>query len=341
MLKTLFVVSGNKNAGSGHIKRCILLSSQFKKKDFFFIGIKKQKYYKIDNNLNFEIKKFDKRSVTKIKEICKKLRINRIIIDHTNINFKVQKALYDKYFLTVFDNQKKINFIADVIINANPNAKIKDYSNRIKNKNTQFFLGNNFSLIKLPLTKIKNNIPDSIFFCFGGGDDKKFILKFLKYVKKNNFNGFFKIKLVVGPLNENFKKYRAYINNNDLKNIKLYFNPKNIYGIMQKCFFAIVSPGTLFYELSYFNKPVYLIYLNKKQKNLASSWNKNNLIQGFQNFRSNDFKKIIENMYFFKHTVNKFKVKKFKYGNNSKKIILNLDKLYSRWYEQSRRSHSS
>ena len=75
---------------------------------------------------------------------------------------------------------------------------------------------------------------------------------------------------------------------------------------------------------------------NKTQKNLASSWNKNNLIRGFQNFQSNDFKKIIENMYFFKYRVNKFEVKKLKYGNNSKKIILNLDKLYNRWYEQSR-----
>ena len=175
MLKTLFVVSANKNTGSGHIKRCILLSSQLKKKDFFFIGVKKQKYYKIDNNLNLEIKKFDKKSINKIKEICKKFRINRIIIDHTNINFKVQKALYDKYFLTVFDNQQKINFIADVIINANPNAKIKDYSNRIKNKNTRLFLGNNFSLIELPLKKMKNSKPDSIFFCFGGVDDRKYI----------------------------------------------------------------------------------------------------------------------------------------------------------------------
>ena len=67
MLKTLFVVSANKNTGSGHIKRCILLSSQLKKKDFFFIGVKKQKYYKIDNNLNLEIKKFDKKSINKIK----------------------------------------------------------------------------------------------------------------------------------------------------------------------------------------------------------------------------------------------------------------------------------
>ena len=43
------------------------------------------------------------------------------------------------------------------------------------------------------------------------------ILKFLKYAKKNNFDNFFKINLVVGPLNENFKRYRAYINNNNLK----------------------------------------------------------------------------------------------------------------------------
>ena len=113
-----------------------------------------------------------------------------------------------------------------------------------------------------------------------------------------------------------------------LDQLNIFFNPRNIYEIMKRCFFAVISPGTLFYELSYFKKPTYLIYLNKKQKNLALSWSKGNLITGFQSFKSNDFNKIIENMHLFKNKKKKFIAKKLNYGDNSKKIILKINKIY-------------
>ena len=333
MLRTLFIVSGSKNIGTGHIKRCKLLSGELKRKNFYFIGIKDNKYFKIPNNINYEIKKFDKKNILTIIKFCEKLKIQSVIIDHTNINFAIQKSLYKKYFLTVFDNQQKINFIPDVLINASPKISIKDYKNRIKNKDTQLLLGHNYSLIKLPKKKIEKNKSNNIFFCFGGGDDKQALFKFLKYVKITNININFKFNLIIGPLNENYQKYKGYIKKNNLKNINLIFNPKNIYEIMQKCFFAVVSPGTLFYELSYYKKPIYLIYLNQKQKNLAKSWYKNGLIVDYQSYSKVEFAKIIENMYLINVSYNKSNLKKIKYGNNSKKIIKKLNKIYKKFYE--------
>jgi UDP-2,4-diacetamido-2,4,6-trideoxy-beta-L-altropyranose hydrolase len=333
MLRTLFIVSGSKNIGTGHIKRCKLLSDELKRKNFYFIGIKDSKYFKIPNNINYEIKKFDTKSILTIIKFCEKLKIQRVIIDHTNINFAIQKSLYKKYFLIVFDNQQKINFIADVLLNASPKLSIRDYQNRIKNKDIQLLLGYNYSLIKLPKKKIEKNKPNSIFFCFGGGDDKKVLFKFLKYVKITNININIKLNLIIGPLNENYQKYKEYIKKNNLKNINLIFNPKNIYEIMQKCFFSVVSPGTLFYELSYYKKPIYLIYLNQKQKNLAKSWYKNKLIVDYQNHSKIDFAKIKEKMYLFNDTSNKLDLKKIKYGNNSKKIIKRLNQIYKKFYE--------
>ena len=94
MLKTLFIVSGGKNIGSGHVNRCKLLSNQLKQKDFLFIGIKNHKFYKIKNNLNYEIQRFNDKNIKKILVICKKYKIKRIILDHTNINLQIQKALF-------------------------------------------------------------------------------------------------------------------------------------------------------------------------------------------------------------------------------------------------------
>ena len=65
---------------------------------------------------------------------------------------------------------------------------------------------------------------------------------------------------------------------------------------MQKCFLAVVSPGTLFYELSYYKKPTYIIYLNQKQKNLAMTWCKSGLIVDCQSHNKINFKKIKENI---------------------------------------------
>ena len=328
MLKTLFIVSGGKNIGSGHINRCELLSNELKEKNFLFIGIKKQKFDKIKNNLNYEIQRFNKKSIKKILDVCKKYNINRVILDHTNTNLLIQKALFNKYFLVIFDNQQKISFMSDVLINANPNVSSLDFKKRIKNKNIALLLGNKYSVIKLPPKRLNNRKFDSVFFCFGGGNDKNVLLNFLKFIKKKNLSASFDINLIIGPMNENYQKYKKYIKNNNIKNVNIFFNPRNIYEIMKRCFFAVISPGTLFYELSYFKKPTYLIYLNKKQKNLALSWSKGNLITGFQSFKSNDFNKIIENMHLFKNKKKKFIAKKLNYGDNSKKIILKINKIY-------------
>ena len=328
MLKTLFIVSGGKNIGSGHVNRCKLLSNQLKQKDFLFIGIKNHKFYKIKNNLNYEIQRFNDKNIKKILVICKKYKIKRIILDHTNINLQIQKALFKKYFLVIFDNQQKTKLIANVLINANPIVSKLDLKKRIINKNLKLLLGEKYSLIKFPSLKLKNKKSNSIFFCFGGGNDKNIIFKFLKFIKKNNLITSFKINLIIGPMNENYQKYKKYIQNNNIKNINIFFNPKNIYEIMKRCFFAVISPGTLFYELSYFKKPSYLIYLNNKQKNLALSWKKGNLITGFQSFKSNDFNKVIENMYLFKNKQNKFIEKKLNFNDNSRKIILKINKIY-------------
>ena len=126
MLKTLFIVSGGKNIGSGHINRCELLSNELKEKNFLFIGIKKQKFDKIKNNLNYEIQRFNKKSIKKILDVCKKYNINRVILDHTNTNLLIQKALFNKYFLVIFDNQQKISFMSDVLINANRMELLKE-----------------------------------------------------------------------------------------------------------------------------------------------------------------------------------------------------------------------
>ncbi len=328
MLNTLFVVSGGKNVGSGHINRCQLLSNELNEKKFLFIGIKNHKFDKIKNNLNYEIRSFNKKNIKKIMDVCKTYKINIVILDHTNVNLQIQKALFKKYFLVIFDNQQKINFTANVLINANPNVSSLDFKKRIQNKNINLLLGNKYSLIKLPSKRLKNRKFDSVFFCFGGGNDKSVLFNFLKFIKKNNISFSFNVNLIIGPMNENYQKYKKYIRNNNIKNVNIFFNPKNIYEIMMRCFFAVISPGTLFYELSYFKKPTYLIYLNKKQKNLTLSWSKRNLTTGFQSFKSYDFKKIIKYMHLFKNKKKKFIAKKLIYSDNSKRIILKINKIY-------------
>ena len=325
-MKTLFVVSGNNDIGSGHIKRCILLSNKLKKDNFFFIGIKKQKYFNVPNNLEYEIKKFNRKDILILLNYCKKLGITRIIIDHTNINFEIQKKLFKKYFLVVFDSQKKINFMTNVIINANPIIQEQNYINRIKNKKFSLLLGGDYSLIDVP-KRVKRKKINNIFFCFGGGDDRGILFDLLKYLKKNNLNSTYRYNLVVGPFNKNFVKYQGYIKKNNLKNIKLMFNPQNIYEIMQQCSYAVISPGTLFYELSFYSIPMFLVYLNDKQKKLANSWKENKLVFGCNFYQKVKFEKIMKNINLIKKNNKMCSFRKYKYKNNSKKIIKTLNKL--------------
>lgn len=330
-MKTLFVVSANNNVGSGHIKRCLLLSNELKQ-ETFFIGFKKQSFFKVKNNLNHEIKKFDKKNILILLNYCKKLHIKRVIIDHTNVNFEIQKKLFGKYFLVIFDNQKKINFNSNVIINANPFAQKKDYNKRIRNKNFNLFLGSDYSLINVP-KKTKKKKLNHIFFCFGGGDDKGVILQFLTYIKKNNIDNEQKYNLVIGPFNESYQKYSNYIKKNNLKNINLTYKPKNIYEIMQQSFFAIISPGTLFYELSFYNVSMYLIYLNDKQKKLANFWQNSILVHGFTTYKKVNFEKIMKIANHLQKNEIKYRSKNSNYANNSKKIIHKLENLHMETYE--------
>ena len=330
MLKTLFIISGNKKIGYGHIKRCELLAKVLKKDSYYFIGIRKNKNFTLVNNLDCEITNFTKSNTIKILEICRKYKINLVIIDHKNINFQIQKKLSKKYFLLVFDNHKKINFYADVILNANPTITSKNYYRRIKNKNTKLMLGKGYSLIYNPKKNKVKEDKDKIFICFGGGDDKSIIKKFLEFIKETDINSKLRFSFVLGPLNENYKKYQKIINEYKLKNVFLTFNPKNIHTIMQKCSFAITSPGLLFYELINLKKPTFLVYLNNEQKKLASAWVKNKLSVGCLSYNKLNFfyimKKIILNKNKKKDLQTSFG--KVKFLNNSKKIMRQIIQLY-------------
>jgi UDP-2,4-diacetamido-2,4,6-trideoxy-beta-L-altropyranose hydrolase len=281
-------IDANKSIGYGHFFRTLVLAEKLKlfKANVKFIFNKNPKISEIlkKKKISFFQLNNDKKNIqlniNEIKWLSKAKQRKKgvfLIVDHPLADTKYlrgAKKISDYLLVFVVDHLKERYYYGDILINQNYKAKSVDIKSE---KNSLKLVGSKFVLIRNNFIKLKKkyNKQNSIFANFGGADSLDFSFKlvkiFARFFEKIRIKKI-KLNLIVGPGYNNFFRIRNFVKN--IKGIKIYKNPKNFNSIISNSKIAIVSAGTICWELAYLGILGIIVPVSRNQNRVAKQLNK-------------------------------------------------------------------
>mgnify|MGYP006076622107 CR=1 FL=1 len=317
--KIIFICEADIEIGFGHLNRINNLAKSFFSKGYqcYLFGVKK-KY--VSNNYYKEIYSknlFDEDEVN-LYYLRKKIVSNNffLVIDNFNINVKIQKILKkNKIKWLQFDNLNKKNkkIYADIIVNANPIVKKKEYSKILFDKKKQtLLLGMKYMIIRDEFKLKHESQRKKILICSGGGvKDNGFLIFVTSFLLRN----FKHLKLII-ILKKNDLREKVIIKlNKGTNNIQIIRDTSVISKYFSQSKIAIISGGTILLESLFFRIHRIIFSTAENQKKNSQAWNKLSYASYLGNV--NQKKKELE----FKF---KEKITYFLAVNNAKKLKKNL-----------------
>jgi UDP-2,4-diacetamido-2,4,6-trideoxy-beta-L-altropyranose hydrolase len=279
-MKIGFRVDADSKIGIGHLKRCLSLASQIKKKKkkikiFFLIKKTSNIFYSLIKKYSFHYFLLSK-SIYNSSEtisILKKNKINTLIIDHYKLDNRWEKKVKKnlKYLISI-DDLNRTHF-SDYLFKQNlDNKKIKI------TKFCKILSGKNFFILDdkyLNLKKKKINESNISFLInFGSYDIKNLTCQLLIFLlKKFPAN---KIKVVVEKNFRFLKKLNKIKIKN--KNIEIYKNLKTLANITNKSDVCFGAGGIHNIERTSIGKLSFVINTAKNQMNNTKLLSKKKLI---------------------------------------------------------------
>ncbi|MCF6366840.1 MAG: hypothetical protein L3J35_11625 [Bacteroidales bacterium] len=293
--KILFVTSGYKEIGLGHIYRTVIIANDILNHELIFLTDKKSKagFEKIKSlNYNVHIQKSEK-----ITDDIAMLKPNIIINDilDTDIEYMQKlKSICSK--IINFEDCGKGSEYADIVINALYPEKKKTEKNYYSGH--KYFIARD-EFILSETTKIKEN-AETILISFGGTDPNNYTLRILNIIYDFCISNNIKIDVIAGL---------GYTNCSTLKKfnqINLKKNVSNISTYMAKADIIFSSAGRTVYEIATIGTPSIILCQNKRETTHLFA-NKEN---GFINL--GEAYKISDNEIFktFKDLINNFTERK-------------------------------
>ncbi len=249
----LFVVSGNKTVGLGHVYNTLLIANDIlNHKITFLVDDKSQMAYeKIlskNYNINIQVKKD---IVDDIKIINPDLVINDRLDTEKNYILKLKKLNYKVInFEDLGDGAKE----ADLVINAiYPEKQIL----------SQHYFGHNYFILRDEFIYLKDNKKidkvKNILITFGGVDlnnyTQKVIDNIYNYCQSNQIN----IQVITGFGYSEFNSLKRY------KNIEIKRNITNISTYMQNADIIFTSAGRTTYEIASIGTPTIVLAQNERE----------------------------------------------------------------------------
>jgi len=304
-MKIGFRTDSSKVIGAGHLSRCLKLANdlKYKTKDITFITKNLEgNFNKLINKKKFKLVLIKNNKSTsdlnETKKVCKKLKINFLIIDNYTIGINWEKKIRSSVEkLIVIDDFTKKKHYCDLIFN---NLKNKN------SKKTKNFTGLEYVIIpnniykKNAIVKKNSNIMVGTF--FGTNDSKNCSEKFLSVFSKKEFKKF-KFITVLG--NNNSKKNEIQRTYNKCKNINIEKQFIDMKNFLNKIDVLITSGGVTSYEALCSNIECINVPINYYQK-ANSSFQKKKKISNILNFNEILSKKGLKAlMNFLKNVKNK------------------------------------
>lgn len=273
-MKVVFFTEGGINIGFGHITRCLAISEAFKIK-----GIKTSFVINGDDSVLPLIKNTDFKLLSwsdKIDNLVDLIEGSDIVfvdsyLADKRVYSKIKK--YSKLFVCLDDNNR-INYPANIIINGNANAKSIKY---LKNENKNYLLGSEYAPVRKEFWNVSNTTVkkdfSSILLTFGSGDVGNLTPTIIKILKK--YYPSLYINVIIGSGYKNIEEIKKIKD----KKVKLIFSPDacKIKKLLEKTDAVISASGQTVNEILRVNKPGIIISVVDNQLN-TFKWLENNKI---------------------------------------------------------------
>ncbi len=230
----------------------------------------------LDGNINHKIQKagykvnrLKSNDVDELIKLVKKLKIDLVVIDSYDIDYKYEKKLKKatKVKILSFDDTYEKHH-CDILLNHNIYAKKKKYKNLVPKK-CEVRCGVKYTLLRDEFLKAKEKNYEkskkfTLFVAMGGADSANLNIKIIKSLKnlKN-----IELNIVTTDANKHLKDLKSYVKSK--KWIKLHINSKKIAQLIAQSNFSIITPSVVANEVVFMDKPLVAIKVAKNQKNMA------------------------------------------------------------------------
>ena len=251
--KILFVLSGNKEIGMGHVYNCLLLANDILDHEVVFLVDSKSEmaFNKIVSKNFLVFKQIESDIVKDIKKLNPDIIINDKL-DNNKSYIKSLKKLGCK--VINFEDLGHGARIADLTINA-----IYNQTNHKPNQyfGYKYFLLRDEFLYSNPIS-IKAKVS-RILISFGGVDPNNFTQKVLSSIYSDCLKKNIKIIVVTGF------GYKAYDTLGSFREIEIHKDVQNISDFMKQADLAFTSAGRTIYEFASLNVPTIVLAQNNRE----------------------------------------------------------------------------
>ncbi len=308
--KIVFLTDANEKVGFGHLNRTNLLAKLFyeNRYDSFIFGVKKKyikkNYFKkISENSPIKAKSLNLNLIEQVS----KTKNFFLIIDTYRVNLEIQKKLLKANAKWLqFDNfQDNKKLYADIVVNANPLIKKKDYKRRSYSKKKQIFLtGKKYILIRDEFKKRYKINSKFILICSGGGrKDKNYIDTILRAILK-----IYEFEKIVIILDKNDPRRKKILKiNTGTNKVKIVTKTNNISRFFAQSKIVYLSGGTILIESLFYDLKRFVCSIAANQVQNCLSWEK----LKFVNYLGDLSEKKLNNKNILK------KIKGIKYDSNN------------------------
>jgi len=293
--RAFIYVNADDKIGSGHFWRSINIANELNKYNiqisFIYsslsstlIEILKQNNYASYEASNTEPDYFIQLIATKNVHDS-----SLLIIDSDNKNFYAKEfqlaIIHSRIKLMIITVNPDFHYYAHILLNQNIIACFQKYSTEDythKLFGPEYFIFNkHFRMLGLQPLK---PLGKKIFISFGSADICHYTFQLLdEILKAKSLNGF-NFYVVVGALNNDYKKIKELFELHSDKRVHLYYNITDVSSVMLHCNMAICAPGLMFWELALMGVRSVLFSGSPREKVIASFLNNNEYACTFHHY---------------------------------------------------------
>ncbi len=199
--------------------------------------------------------------------LCNQLGIKTILVDHYHCDSVYQRVLKSEGLkLAQYDNRCDGHYESELLININPAACKQWYQHCSFTTSPTLLLGIQFAVLN-PSVAEHSYTPSQrgLFICFGGGDDGGASYHIAKQLSEQYV---YPIHLACSDTSRSATLYTQ----EQPKNIQLHLNQQDLLAMLRFCDVALITAGTLSYEMCYLGLPFAYGTIADNQVNIAQAW---------------------------------------------------------------------
>jgi UDP-2,4-diacetamido-2,4,6-trideoxy-beta-L-altropyranose hydrolase len=278
----LFRCDASPELGMGHVFRCCTLAAEWHRLGGRSLMLGPDKHFCPPEFTHvfsdWQACSFDN-EVADASRTCdhaRKHQANKLVLDDYRIHDDYQLVLkYKGMHWLQFDGAAQKNLWADWVVNAVPGIAPDLYADRLMNPHTRLLLGPDYALLRPEFTAqtplgTTARKARRVFVFAGGGDDKQVLKLLLSSLLSLAVP--LTVCVVTTSNNPGLNDLVLWIEQQGQHKIELHIDASDMSALMRSCSMALVSGGTVTYEVNATGLPMVLFSMAQNQNAQAQAW---------------------------------------------------------------------